>query len=139
MGFSDNNASFKATFGEVYTVPGSGGGSSPVTSVNGKIGDVNLTAADVGAYTKEQTEEKLEKKADVAAVPKKLSDLEDDSGYKPIEHATDADNALYANSAATANLATQAMNDAYGNDIIGTYATKAELLQAIGEALEGEY
>ena len=75
MGFSDNNASFKATFGEVYTVPGSGGGSSPVTSVNGKIGDVNLTASDVGAYTKEQTDNFLKNKANIEDVGRFIIEL----------------------------------------------------------------
>lgn len=74
MGFSDNNTSFKATFGEVYEVPG-GGGSSPVTSVNGKIGDVNLTASDVGAYTKEQTDNLLKNKANEEDVGRFIIEL----------------------------------------------------------------
>ena len=49
MGFSANNVTFKATFGEVYKVGGA------VNSVNGKTGDV------------------------VIDIPAKLSDLYDDS------------------------------------------------------------
>ena len=37
---------------------GSGGGA--VSSVNGKTGDVNLTASDVGAYTKAETKQFVE-------------------------------------------------------------------------------
>lgn len=41
--------------GKLYTSPGSGGGSGAVTSVNGKTGDVELTASDVGALPSDTT------------------------------------------------------------------------------------
>lgn len=149
MGFSDNNTSFKATFGEVYTVPG-GGGSSPVTSVNGKIGDVVLSASDVGAYSKEeadnvgnaladailktveqdyynskQIDDALNRKADKTEVPVKISDLTDDTEV--------------AEAIKCAKEAQEAIADGKGRLIHVTYATKEELTAAIGEALEGDY
>lgn len=153
MGFSDNNTSFKAAFGEVYKVP-DGGGSSPVTSVNGKIGDVVLTASDVGAYTKaeadnagnaladailktveqdyynsKQIDDALNKKADKTEVPTKISDLIDDTNaydFK-IQHSKSAE------------FAEEAGCDSNGRIFQDFYATKEELTEAIGEALEGDY
>ena len=56
-------------FGNTLTTPmnpdklknenGTGGGGA-VSSVNGKTGDVNLTASDVGAYTKAETKQFVE-------------------------------------------------------------------------------
>lgn len=107
MGFSENNVTFKATFGEVYKV---GGGGGAVNSVNGKTGDV------------------------VIDIPAKLSDLYDDtSDLTPIKYAKYSDNALrsldsdYSNYADTANIAQFSEKDYINNVIHETYATKAEL------------
>jgi len=54
---------------EIYA-PSGGGGGGAVNSVNGKTGDVNLTASDVGALP------------DDTAIPTKVSDLTNDSGFQ---------------------------------------------------------
>lgn len=48
VNFSESNQTFDVEFGELAVVSA---GDSPVTSVNGKVGKVNLTAKDVGAAT----------------------------------------------------------------------------------------
>lgn len=118
MGFSENNLTFKATFGEVYKV-GDGGGA--VSSVNGKTGDVILSAEDIGAYTKEVVNNLLNDKADKADipdVPTKISELVDDTGQKPIIRAGNCD---------CADFSEIANKDQKGNIIHETYSTKAEV------------
>ena len=62
-------------------------------------------------------------------VPKKISDLVDDTspGIYSIGYAKQCDTA------------DKAYTDGNSNIITDTYATKAELAEAIGEALEGDY
>ena len=50
---------------------------------------------------------------------------------KSVKHATSADNATTATSATTANSATKATQDASGNVITSTYATKTELQEGL--------
>ena len=63
-------------------------------------------------------------------IPAKISDLIDDTDEDPVEMS------WYS---CESDFAYEAEKDNNGNVIHTTYATKAELLQAIGEALEGEY
>lgn len=97
----------------------SGGGS--VYSVNGKTGNVVLTAEDVGACSKED-------------VPKNISELVDDTNdLNPINYAKRADFALNADdannakNADNANMAVYAERDYVNNVIHETYATKEEM------------
>lgn len=118
MGFSENNVTFKATFGEVYKV-GDGGGA--VSSVNGKTGDVLLNASDIGAYTKEETDNKLSGKADkseLSKIPVKISELVDDTGQRPITRAGNCD---------CADFSEIANKDQKGNIIHETYSTREEV------------
>lgn len=69
-------------------------------------------------------------------VPKKISDLVDDTIENPVAV---AHSALQTNNANEAIIANKAIFDNEGNMIHITYATKAELTEAIGEALEGDY
>ena len=146
--FSEEAAEFKTNFTETINT---GGSVSGVSSVNGKTGAVILIAADVGAYTKEQTDElgneivksiyealeagyytsiqSDERFANKEEVPKKISDLVDDTspGIYSIGYAKQCDTA------------DKAYTDGNNKIITDTYATKAELAEAIGEALEGDY
>ena len=127
MGFSENNLTFKATFGEVYKV-GDGGGA--VSSVNGKTGDVVLSAEDVGAYTKEVVNNLLNDKADKADIPEvptKISELVDDTAQRPITRAGNCYQADFSDIAA---------KDYKGNIIHETYSTKSEVGN-IEAALDG--
>ena len=153
--FSEEAAEFKTNFTETINT---GGSVSGVSSVNGKTGAVIIVAADVGAYTKEQTDklgneivksiyealeagyytsiQSDERFANKEEVPKKISDLVDDTIENPVAV---AHSALQTNNANEAIIANKAIFDNEGNMIHITYATKAELLEAIGEALEGDY
>ena len=64
------------TFASIGYNPGGGGGGGAVNSVNGKTGTVVLTANDVNAYTKTETDNKI-----AQSVPTKTSDLTNDSGF----------------------------------------------------------
>ena len=147
----EESTEFKASFGEVHVI---GGGASGVNSVNGKSGDVVLTASDVGAYTKAEVNEEAAKlnnalleqintKAEKSELPAKLSELEDDTTEnKPIKYANEARTASWANGSTGADYALKAdhaIHDGEYRIIHETYATKEELAQAIGEALEGDY
>lgn len=60
---------------------GGGGGSSPVTSVNGMVGDVVLNAASVGALPSTYAAPVTSVNGKTGAVVLKTSDLQNDSGY----------------------------------------------------------
>ena len=83
-------------------------GDAGVFSVNGKTGDVTLTASDVGAL------------ADTVTVPTRTSQLTNDSGFLssiPAEYVTETElNGALATKANTADLATVATSGSY-NDL----------------------
>ena len=71
-----------------------------------------------------------------------LSTFIDDTGEvngRPIALATFAHSTSEAGHAMSSDESTRALEDVQGRTIHETYATKQELLEAIGEALEGEY
>lgn len=69
----------------------------PVTSVNGKEGDVNLTAEDVGAYSKEETDQKIEDILDGEDIQKMRDDI-DGVSEELGEHVDDETNPHNVNS-----------------------------------------
>ena len=83
----------------------------------------------------------LDKKADKTELPKKISDLEDDTSSSGTQVKW-AKESLFSNHAKFADNTDEAMYAVYdseSNNISETYATKAELTEAIGEALEADY
>lgn len=103
--FTSNNV--EAALAEVMEVAKTGG----VTGVKGdaestyRTGNVNITKANIGLGNVDNTAD----------------------ANKSVKHATSADSATTATSANTANSATKATQDASGNVITSTYATKNEL------------
>lgn len=103
--FTSNNV--EGALAEVMEVAKTGG----VTGVKGdaestyRKGNVNITKANIGLGNVDNTAD----------------------ANKSVKHATSADSATTATSASTANSATKATQDASGNVITSTYATKNEL------------
>ena len=103
--FTSNNV--EGALAEVMEVAKTGG----VTGVKGdaestyRKGNVNITKANIGLGNVDNTAD----------------------ANKSVKHATSADSATTATSATTANSATKATQDASGNVITSTYATKNEL------------
>lgn len=103
--FTSNNV--EGALAEVMDIAKTGG----VTGVKGdaetdyRKGNVNITKANIGLGNVDNTAD----------------------ANKSVKHATSADSAITATSATTANSATKATQDASGNVITTTYATKNEL------------
>lgn len=107
--FTSNNV--EGALAEVMEVAKTGG----VTGVKGdaestyRKGNVNITKANIGLGNVDNTAD----------------------ANKSVKHATSADSATTATSATTANSATKATQDASGNVITTTYATKNELQEGL--------
>lgn len=107
--FTSNNV--EGALAEVAEIAKTGG----VTGVKGdaetayRKGNVNITKANIGLGNVDNTAD----------------------ANKSVKHATSADSATTATSATTANSATKATQDASGNVITSTYATKTELQEGL--------
>ena len=93
-----------------------------------------------GYYTKEEADSALSAEASARsqadlALGGRIDSLL--SGGTPVARATNADAATTATNATHADTATKASQDASGNDIAATYATKAELSGAGGGNFDG--
>ena len=128
--FTEETSNFDTSFENVVTVSGGGTVSSGVTSVNGKDGNVILSASDVGAYTIDETNEISE------SIKNELSET--------IETKADAEAVENLNTALTEQINTKANTaDVYSkseiNDITGDIETALDNIISIqNELLGGE-